>query len=119
MTNFEFEEFLIEANLRNWHTNEQITSRGFFEVKDGWLPLIKNLILELINAGWSREIEQVKQKFAGLRFYIPYERTIDREIIRRYEMASYEICEICGELGADETVKNNWIMTLCKKHISK
>jgi len=39
------------------------------ECNDGWLELIAELIQELVDAGWSREVLQIKEKFGGLCFY--------------------------------------------------
>jgi hypothetical protein len=111
----EFEEFLNDINLTDYQDNK-IISRYFFDVEDGWLQLIKNLIIELIEFGWDGKILQVKQKYGGLRFYIQNETVVERTIISKYEKESYNICEICGNLG-NQVTKNGWIVTLCEKHI--
>ena len=38
-------------------------SRYAFSIGRGWLPLVQDLIEELIQAGWNKQITQVKEKF--------------------------------------------------------
>ena len=40
------------------------------EIPDGWAPLVERLIVDLIDLGWDRDCQQIKEKFGGLRFYI-------------------------------------------------
>ena len=91
-----------------------ITSRYFFSVSDGWLPMIQELIEKCIDAGWDKQICQVKEKFGGLRFYINSANDDVWNIIGEYENKSYEICEECGEKG--ELREGGWLRTLCDKH---
>ncbi len=49
---------------------ERITKSTFFDIEEGWYPLVKELIEDLIELGWDKQICQVKEKFGGLRFYI-------------------------------------------------
>jgi hypothetical protein len=39
-------------------------------VRKGWIPILDRLAEDLIALGWDRTLDQVKQKFGGLRFYI-------------------------------------------------
>ena len=58
--------------------------------------------------------EQIKEKFAGLRFY---SYGGDEKIAGMIEMAeamSYRTCEECGSPG--KKTKGGWIRTLCKRH---
>ena len=91
-----------------------IDSYMFFCVRDGWIPLVQNLIEEAVEAGWDKQICQVKEKFGGLRFYINSASDEVFEIIRKYESLSYKTCEVCGEKG--ELRKGGWYSTLCEKH---
>ena len=95
----------------------KIKDRGFFSVNDGWLNLIRNLIDELIKAGWDKEIVQVKEKFGGLRFYIGGGNDTIFKIITKYETLSYSVCEDCGQPGQVRT--GGWIRTLCDVHFTK
>ena len=91
-----------------------ITDPHFFEIESGWYGLIKNLIVELLEAGWDREVHQVKQKFGTLRFYTGGGTDRIWEIIREYERVSAVTCEVCGEVG--EIRSGSWVETLCDKH---
>jgi len=91
-----------------------IKDSKFFECGDGWYPLIKDLITDLIELGWDKQTCQVKEKFGGLRFYI---NGASEEIYKRIQTAedlSYETCETCGEKGELKLV--GWYKTLCDKH---
>jgi len=57
---------------------------------------------------------QVKEKFAGLRFYMTWETDEIDKIIGEYEEKSYTICETCGQPGKVRRDKA-WIVTLCDK----
>ena len=83
------------------------------ECDDGWLELIAELIRELIDAGWTREIRQIKEKFGGLCFYAVGLPQNGREIIAKYEKRSYEICERCGSTDKVRLHGDNWVKTLC------
>ena len=80
-------------------------------VGDGWLPLLQELIQDLIRLGWNRQLCDIKEKFGGLRFYINEgsDEIFDR--INKAESDSYKICETCGEPG--EPTQEGWIKTLC------
>jgi hypothetical protein len=93
---------------------DPIKDSGFFECGNGWYPLIKDLITDLIELGWDKQVCQVKEKFGALRFYI---NTGSDEIFKKihsYENQSYETCETCGEKGELRLV--GWYKTLCNKH---
>lgn len=123
MTDKEFEDYLKSiGGLENgWYPKDEInsekviSSRGFFSISDGWLQLVRDCIQELINAGWNKRVQQVKEKFGGLRFYCEGDGTYS-DIIDKYEKLSYETCESCG---STENVTSGpikvgyWIRTLC------
>ena len=117
MTKEEMNEYLESiGGLENgfYPDRDPIKDSGFFECGDGWYPLIKNLITDLIELGWDKQVCQVKEKFGALRFYI---NTGSDEIFKRIRNAedlSYETCETCGEKGELKLV--GWYKTLCNKH---
>jgi hypothetical protein len=93
---------------------DPIKDSKFFQCGNGWFPLIKDLITDLIELGWDKQVCQVKEKFGALRFYI---NTGSDEIFKKihsYENQSYETCETCGEKGELRLV--GWYKTLCNKH---
>jgi hypothetical protein len=117
MTKEEMNGFLESiGGLENgfYTDRDPIKDSGFFECGNGWFPLIKDLITDLIELGWDKQTCQVKEKFGALRFYI---NTGSDEIFKKihsYENKSYEICETCGEKGELRLV--GWYKTLCNKH---
>ncbi|HEX8586144.1 MAG TPA: hypothetical protein VF680_17260 [Allosphingosinicella sp.] len=117
VTEKEFEEYLESiGGLENgMFTNKPpIKSAGFFSIGKGWYQLVKDLIEELIQAGWDKHITQVKEKFGGLRFYTNGLTQEQRLIVDKYEELSYHTCEECGEPGK---VRNDgWVTVLCDKH---
>ena len=78
---------------------EPIKNAEFFCVGPGWYPLIKELIEDLIELGWNKQICQVKEKFGGLRFYINEGSDEIHKRIRKAENSSYETCEVTGNPG--------------------
>jgi hypothetical protein len=79
--------------------------------------------LEPLVAGHEFKVLQVKEKFAGLRFYVRFDglrlRHTDDAISRRIGAAmeeSFHTCEICGQPG--ELREDGWIKTLCDEHAS-
>lgn len=115
MTKQEMDNYLqsIEG-LKNGFRLESnpIVDSDFFAVREGWFQLIKDLIIDLIELGWNKEICQVKEKFGGLRFYINdgTDEVFDR--IHKAERESYTICEVTGTPGKVRT-DLPWHMTLC------
>jgi hypothetical protein len=95
-----------------------IKNANFFSVDQGWYPLIKELIDDLIKLGWNKQVCQVKEKFGGLRFYI---NEGSDEIFKRITQAendSYKICEVTGKPGE---LRNDmsWYTTLCDEEYEK
>lgn len=59
-------------------------------------------------------IQQIKEKFGGLRVYI-YGGNAEMEICTDFaEAMSSRICEVCGSPGKPR--QTSWIKTLCDKH---
>ena len=88
---------------------------------DGWYQIIDDLCAR-ISQILSKEqqellyIEQIKEKFGGLRFYYVGvdPASIDKAVEDAME-ASLNTCEICGDKGNIRTDRS-WIQTLCDKH---
>ena len=85
------------------------------EIGDGWYQLIYDLFEELLKTDWDKDIHQIKEKFAGLRFYIGSATDEIYDIISKYETKSYVTCEVCGEIGETRT-DIGWCQTLCQEH---
>jgi hypothetical protein len=117
MTKEEMNKFLESiGGLNNgfYPDRNPIKDSGFFECGNGWYPLIKDLITDLIELGWDKQVCQVKEKFGALRFYINAGSDEIFKKIHSYENQSYETCETCGEKGELRLV--GWYKTLCNKH---
>jgi hypothetical protein len=85
------------------------------ECDDGWLELIAELISELVEAGWTREIMQIKEKFGELCFYAKGLPENGMKIIMKYEARSGSICEICGSNIHVKLRGTDWVKTLCEQ----
>jgi hypothetical protein len=117
MTREEFDKYLVSIGglLRTYREDKgPIVDSRYLGVGEGWLPLIKEMIDELLAAGWDRKLAQSKEKFGGLRFYIPSANDELHTIISKYERKSYDVCEKCGKEG--QLRKGGWIKTLCDEH---
>lgn len=57
---------------------------GFYINKE-WEPIVEELIQELIKAGWDKRLDQAKNKFGALRFYIRNTNETLQSIINKYE----------------------------------
>lgn len=59
-------------------------------------------------------IQQIKEKFGGLRFYVD-KSTHDHDLAIEFaEAMSNRVCEVCGRPGKHR--QGNWIKTLCDEH---
>jgi len=95
--------------------DDPIIDCGFFSIGKGWYQIVKDLIEDLIELGWDKQVVQVKEKFGGLRFYINEGSREIHDRISEAEKLSHEICEICGKKGEMRT-DIGWYSTLCKEH---
>jgi len=121
MTDQEMNEFLQSiGGLKNgyYSDREPITDAGFLCVGPGWYPLIKELIEDLIEMGWDKEVCQIKEKFGGLRFYVNLASDEMYDRISQAEADSYETCEETGRPGKLRQDLGWWV-TLCDEEYEK
>jgi len=59
------------------------------------------------------EVNTVKEKFAGLRFYVDGADEMVYRYIEHAERLSYHICEECGTMENVHTWTIGWYRTLC------
>ena len=118
------------------------------ELPDGWYALVDELCLGIESIlGPERckqfRVTQIKEKFAGLRFYFsldgaedmymdfhspagiqtlikraepaPPEMVAIRELVAQAAKASRATCQTCGSPGA-QGAHMGWLVTLCEKH---
>jgi hypothetical protein len=90
---------------------------------DGWFHLL-NTLCNLIEHKISQLplemqsqvcISQVKEKFAGLRFYMDHSTPEMEGAIDLAEDLSQTICEACGNSGQRRSL-GTWLITLCDTH---
>jgi len=107
---------------RNESLQENLMPLGF-TVRDGWYDIIYDLSEKIVDYCQENDFDipkvfQVKEKFAGLRFYLEsYPDEKIREFIEEAEQRSFETCEVCGSEG--KKWSGSWIKTLCEKHAEK
>jgi hypothetical protein len=93
---------------------------------DGWYDMVYNLCTEIEKilafksyiSGELREnfyVIQIKEKFAGLRFYTSVNDADIDKVIQKYEAESFHICEVCGDSNGSRKQSHGWIKTMCKK----
>lgn len=95
-----------------------IKNANYFDISEGWYPLVKDLIDDLIKLGWNKQVCQVKEKFGGLRFYINEGSDEIYKRITQAENESYKICEATGTPGKLRT-DLGWHLTLCDEEYEK
>lgn len=91
------------------------------ECGDGWYHLVEPLVKYV--SDYNNKIEdkddhiliiQIKEKYAGLRFYTSTETEELGKLISEAEELSYKTCETCGKDG--KVVGKGWIYTACEEH---
>lgn len=88
-------------------------SQVFHECGPGWASIIKPLIEQADAEGVM--VTQIKEKYAGLRFYtLGHSDKLDK-MIDKAEDESLRTCEMCGKSGALSTT-GHWLKTLCREH---
>ena len=108
----------------------------FFDLShgDGWFALVNSICLSIqrhvknLNdqLAWAKSrglrleeqpmewptVDQVKEKFGGLRFHVSGSDAYIDGVIALAETMSFNVCEICGNNGGRSSRKY-WISTLC------
>lgn len=85
-------------------------------VPEGWRPLVRKLVDDLLPLVPDARMAQVKTKFGGLRFYVigfKHDSPAGR-LVQVAENASYSTCVVCGKAG----VQNARFQVLCPEHTS-
>lgn len=116
----------IEATCRHngWATTpdergEKVMGPGW-GIGRGWLPIVEELDREIAEIDPDYRINQIKEKFGGLRFYIELvtddeeERNHIYELVNEAEAKCDVMCEICGEEG--KIGGKRWLKCRCKEH---
>lgn len=97
---------------------------GGFAVGKGWYPILERLCANIQqHLEWkNREtevvpqvvVEQIKEKFGGLRFYYQGGDEQIHGMVRMAEAWAGIACEECGGIGKRRG--GGWVRTLCDKH---
>lgn len=103
---------------------------GGFEVGPGWNLILKTLCFNIQHhIDWKQEqkekyqrgegcpqvvVDQIKEKFGGLRFYYQGGDEYIQGMVRIAESWASSVCEECGERG--KLRPGGWMRTLCDKH---
>jgi hypothetical protein len=92
-------------------------------VGKGWYPLLDELMSKIefiLPECKGMSIQQIKEKFGGLRFYVSFDNSVTSvqyhlidDMIEQAERASVMICERCGAPGRPRG--QGWVVTLCNK----
>jgi len=95
-----------------------------FSCGDGWFNIINQLCQTIQHhIDWKNKdkevvqqvtVDQVKEKFGGLRFYYTGGDDYIRGVVSMAEAMASVTCEDCGNPG--EGHFDNWFRTLCDKH---
>ena len=88
-----------------------------FECGDGWYDILDHLCGALLTYTYGDEeiyVDQIKEKFGRLRFYLSKEDDVMHGMVSMAEHMSGQICETCGNRG--ETRGGSWMVTLCDLH---
>jgi len=87
------------------------------QVGPGWIPLILELDKQLEQIDSNYVINQIKEKFGGLRYYVDSLSDEGWKLVDEAEAKSMTICEVCGQPGKRTNIPGGfWIKTLCEVH---
>lgn len=100
--------------------NRCLMDKTFRECGAGWSGLIDPIETEIERLGGT--VEQIKEKFGGLRLYYSSGNSFDdpawagvERSVEEAESASRLTCEMCGKPGVMRT-SGHWLKTLCDLH---
>jgi hypothetical protein len=86
------------------------------DVGVGWSSLVHKIYYKKNTLAERVYIDQVKEKFGGLRVYSsPYHEEFDEFVIDVCKK-SFTLCEECGETGRLHKTHTRWYKTLCDTH---
>jgi hypothetical protein len=88
-----------------------------FECGDGWYDILDHLCGAISQYTYDADevyVDQIKEKFGKLRFYLSKEDDVMHGMVSMAEHMSGQICETCGERGQLRT--GSWLVTLCDEH---
>jgi hypothetical protein len=88
----------------------------YIDVDEGWYQLVLDCDRELSEIDPKYDLQQIKEKFGGLRFYFqpsdPTLRDVMDAVVAKYEEIASRTCEATGENGVLMKSIGNWYKTL-------
>ena len=97
---------------------------GGFAVEEGWWQIIESLCANIqSHIDWANRkdqvvaqvtVDQIKEKFGGLRFYYSGGDDTIHGMVRMAEAWADVSCEVCGSRGTRRN--GGWVRTLCDAH---
>ncbi|NJO18551.1 MAG: hypothetical protein HC877_23320 [Thioploca sp.] len=115
MEDFSWQNILIKK-----YNNLFRNGINFFEIDEGWSSLLDDLLYKIQEEYnnfteeekeiWS--IQQIKEKFGGLRFYYTGGNDNIHNFVKEAELKSFKICELTGLPGKLVKINSFWIKTL-------
>ena len=115
--NQENEKYLATTYPKMFPTENEFWGFG---CSDGWFTILNMLCRNIqSHLNWKTEVpqvvvQQVKEKFGGLRFYYQGGDEYIAGLVSMAEDMAEHTCEVCGHPG--ETRQGGWIKVLCDTH---
>jgi hypothetical protein len=121
----EFKDYETFAKRMEEHFPKMFAGKyGGFAVGAGWYPILEVLCTNIqSHLDWREKqgkpvpqvvVEQIKEKFGGLRFYYQGGDDEISGMVRMAEAWADVACEECGAAGTRRS--GGWIRTLCDHH---
>lgn len=121
----EFVEYETFARRMEEKYPKMLSGRyGGFAVGKGWYPVLEQLCANIqSHIDWKVkqgqdiaqvEVEQIKEKFGGLRFYYSGGDDYISGLVTMAESFAGSLCEECGGIGKRRS--GGWIRTFCDVH---
>jgi len=104
------DSFLAGAFYSKGYNREQALE----SVRPGWHGLINEIFDKWEALNMPVMIDQVKEKFGGLRIYTTPRHEEFENFITDMERKSFTICDTCGAAG--QMRSGGWYRTLCDEH---
>lgn len=88
----------------------------YVDVDEGWYQLVLDCDKELSEIDPKYDLQQIKEKFGGLRYYFqpsdPSLRDVMDAVVAKYEEIASKTCEATGGHGVLMKSIGNWYKTL-------
>jgi len=101
----------VNYNIMGYVQGDYSLDATQHSIGPGWKTLVTLLWLVCKSQNPPVLVQQVKEKWGGLRFYVGGAPRWIHDLIDRIEELSYKICESCGKPGRPRT--DGWVKTRC------